>query len=199
MAGEAARSGSAVLADEAGDERVAQVATGGFDRLADSLIGGVTLHAHQFQWLTAIAVAAGVAVVATSLCRRPLHAWPEWVWLAAAAVALLPAVVFHPWLLVAGPLAALAAWAAVVHFLRRRDYTLGRVAVAAQASPLAPHVGVALDRGSDVAVAAARTSASAARRGAVLSAGAAAGLGRASHRAWRRRRAARAGIAPHEG
>lgn len=132
-AAEAARTGSEMLAAEAGDQRVASVAMGGFDRLADALIGGVTLHARQFQWLTVAVMAAGLILVVSAIRSRPTHAWPEWLWLLAAATALLPAVIFHPWLFVATPLAALTASAAAVHFLRRRDYTLGRAATAAQA------------------------------------------------------------------
>jgi hypothetical protein len=112
----------------------------------DHFLGNVISATRQFQWLVAFALIAGLVAGVVACLRRPREVWPEWVWVGCAVVALGPTFTAGWWLVPGFPLAATLALAALLHLLRRRDFTLSR-----GAAVVAPHAQRALDKGTPVA------------------------------------------------
>jgi hypothetical protein len=112
--------------------RLEHALAGGLHWIANHTISQITGLSRGFEVLAALAILAGAVAFAAALKGRPQARWPERVWLACAFIALLPAVLAHPWVIPGFPLAALLAFVAVMHMGSRKQ--LARRALAAAPS-----------------------------------------------------------------
>jgi Na+/H+ antiporter NhaD/arsenite permease-like protein len=79
------------------------------------------------------ALLCALAAIAVAALRRPDRVWPEVAWAVCAAGIILPTFAMAMWPLLGGFPAALIAVAAIVHFNRRRGFTIAAARRAAAA------------------------------------------------------------------